>query len=239
MLATSTDEPVVGVLGGMGPEATVELMARVVRRTPARDDIDHIRMLVDNNPKVPSRIAFLLEGGKVDPAPTLAGMARGLQSLGATHLVMPCNTAHAFVDSIRAAVDIPFIDMLDQTIGRLSGEARGEARIGVLGSPALRRIGNVDRRCVGRPLHPVYADEAREGLALSVIRRVKAGDSGSAVQNDYAALKRHLVGRGATALMVCCTEYSVLEGAAAPPPVPIVDTLDVLVEAILALRPAA
>lgn len=97
-------QPVVGVLGGMGPEATVELMQRVIRATPARDDADHVRMIVDNNPKVPSRIAALIERRGDDPAPVIADMARGLEAAGADFLVIACNTAHHYLPTIRAAV---------------------------------------------------------------------------------------------------------------------------------------
>ena len=108
MPATETAaEKVIGIIGGMGPEATVELMRQIIRRTPASDDRDHVRMLVDNNPKVPSRIAFLLDGGTVVPTATLVRMAQGLERSGATVLAMPCNTAHAFAPAIRDAVGIP------------------------------------------------------------------------------------------------------------------------------------
>ncbi len=112
-------QPVVGVVGGMGPEATVELMRRVIRATPARDDADHIHMIVDNNPKVPSRIKALIEGTGEDPGPTLAAMARGLEAAGADFLVIPCNTAHHYLPVIRTAVSIPVLDMIALTLDRL------------------------------------------------------------------------------------------------------------------------
>src|SRR5690625_6011140 len=86
-------EPIVGIIGGMGPEATIELMQRIVSKTPAADDQDHIHMIVDNNPKVPSRIQALLEGTGDNPAPVLMAMARRLEQAGADFLVIPCNTA--------------------------------------------------------------------------------------------------------------------------------------------------
>ncbi|MGY9013879.1 MAG: aspartate/glutamate racemase family protein, partial [Rhodospirillales bacterium] len=93
-------EKTVGVIGGMGPEATVELMSRIIAKTPANDDVDHIHMIVDNDPKIPSRIKALLEGTGEDPGPYIANMARKLQTAGADFLVMPCNTAHLYRDVI-------------------------------------------------------------------------------------------------------------------------------------------
>src|SRR5579872_2815690 len=90
--------PIIGILGGMGPEATVDLMRRVIAATPARSDADHIHMIVDNNPKVPSRIAAIIETTGPDPAPELIRMAQSLERAGADALAMPCNTAHAYAD---------------------------------------------------------------------------------------------------------------------------------------------
>ena len=96
--------PVVGVIGGMGPEATLALMQRVVRSTPATDDADHIHLIIDNNPKVPSRIAALVEGHGKNPAPVLATMAERLEIAGADVLAIPCNTAHTYLDEIRSSL---------------------------------------------------------------------------------------------------------------------------------------
>ena len=107
----------VGILGGMGPEATIDFMNRVIALTPATTDADHIHMLVDNNPHVPSRQAAILNDG-VDPGPTLVKMAQQLEAAGADVLVMPCNTAHAWQDDIVAATAIPFVSIIDETAAR-------------------------------------------------------------------------------------------------------------------------
>lgn len=80
--APSGREKIVGILGGMGPESTVDLMNRVIKATTAKDDIDHIRMLVDNNPKVPSRIRALIEKTGESPLGCLQDMARRLEKWG-------------------------------------------------------------------------------------------------------------------------------------------------------------
>jgi len=106
----------VGVIGGMGPEATVDLMRRVIKATPAHDDSDHIRMIVDNNPTVPSRIKAVIEGIGESPAPILVQMGSKLEAYGADFLVIPCNTAHYYLNDIRSAVSIPVIDMIELTV---------------------------------------------------------------------------------------------------------------------------
>ncbi len=86
-------EKVVGIIGGMGPEATVDLMRRIIANTPALDDIDHIRCIVDNNPKIPSRIKALIEADGESPGPVMAAMGKSLEAYGVDFLAIPCNTA--------------------------------------------------------------------------------------------------------------------------------------------------
>src|SRR5271163_5103637 len=125
----------VGIIGGMGPEATVDLMRRVIAKTPARDDQDHIHLIVESNPKIPSRIAHLIEGSGPDPTPELIRIAVNLQRAGADALAIPCNTAHAYADSIRRAVSIPLLDMVSLTVEKIA--ASGRTRVGLLASTAV------------------------------------------------------------------------------------------------------
>ena len=112
----SAPEKTVGVIGGMGPEATVEFMRRLVAAIPAQDDSDHLHVIADNNPKIPSRIKAILEGGGEDPTPVLVAMARKLEAMGADVLTIPCNTAHYYHPAIAEAVGIPVLDMVGLSV---------------------------------------------------------------------------------------------------------------------------
>ena len=228
-MTARTGEKTVGVIGGMGPEATVDFLRRLVAKTPACDDADHLHVLVDNNPKIPSRIAALIEGTGEDPIPVLCRMARGLEAQGAGFLVMPCNTAHHYLPAIARAVRIPMLDMVQLAIGKLAG---GAGRVGMLASPAVRLVGLYKARMEQAGLEAVFPDAAHEEMLLGVIKAVKAGKLGSDEQQTYETVARHLRLAGAEALLVACTELSVL----APPEtgVPVVDALDVLVDATIA-----
>ncbi len=218
----------VGILGGMGPEATVLLMQRLIAAVPARDDADHIPLIVHQNPAVPSRIKRLIEGQGEDPAPVLAAMARDLAAAGAAALAMPCNTAHAYGAAVRGAVDLPFLDMIEATAQHLSCVApRG--RIGMLASPAVRLVGVFDAAFDARGLVPVFlADDAP---LLAVIKRVKAGENGPATQAEFARLASALAVQS-DHLLIACTELSLLSQAL--PPQGWSDSLDSLVEEIIA-----
>jgi aspartate racemase len=223
-------EKVVGVLGGMGPEATADFLTRIVRATPARDDGDHIRVLIDCNPKVPSRISRLLEGRGEDPLPVLVGMARGLKAQGADFLTIPCNTAHHYLREIAQAVDIVILDMVDLAAAQLAVLQPRPRRIGVLAMPAVRKVGLYAARLAQGGMTAVFPDEPVEQALFSVIRAVKAGSVTEDVRRSYEAVAGALVRGGAEALLIACTELSVL-GSPDHSGLPVVDALDALVAA--------
>ncbi len=222
-------ERVAGILGGMGPEATVDLLRRIIRNTPARDDQDHIRCLVDINPKIPSRIKRLLEGGGEDPGPVLADMARRLEAWGADFLVMACNTAHNYYADVRDAVSVPVLNMIELAIREAARLAPGGVA-GILASPAVRLTGLYGVLCTALGLTPLYAEAQWEQRLLQVIRDVKAGCTGGPVRTAFAEIVAHVRGKGANVLIIACTELGVI-GAQAD--IPLVDAADVLARAVV------
>jgi aspartate racemase len=219
----------VGVLGGMGPQATILLMQKVLDAVAAKDDADHIPLIVDQNPQVPSRILRLIEGEGDDPEPILIDMARRLVAGGADALAMPCNTAHHYAPAIRAAVDVPFLDMVELSVAKSAQLARADGRVGLLASPAVRRIGLFDARLARLGIEALYPED--EAALLATIRQIKATGAGPAAHATLKAASEDLLQRGATVQMIACTEFSLISGALAEGAMGI-DTLDVLVDAI-------
>ncbi|MGM0561251.1 MAG: aspartate/glutamate racemase family protein [Pseudomonadota bacterium] len=221
-----------GLLGGMGPEATVELMRRVVAATPARDDADHIHMLVDNNPQVPSRIAHVIEGTGEDPTPVLIAMAEGLKQSGADFLAMPCNTAHWYLPAVCKAVDLPFLDMIDLSVRYLRNSRLRPQTVALLASPAVRKVGLFDQRLQAAGFTPLHADGEEAEELLKAIRAVKSKGYGETERQGYQAATDALRRRGADAFLIACTELSVID-LPDTAGLPIADTLDLLVAEIL------
>ena len=131
----------IGVLGGMGPEATVALLQRVQGGVLARDDADHVPLLVDLNPQVPSRIKHLIEKTGPNPGPVIADMAERLETAGAEALILPCNTAHHYSGYIIDRVAIPFLSMPQLTCDALAGLVSSGSHVGILASPATNQTG--------------------------------------------------------------------------------------------------
>lgn len=219
----------IGILGGMGPEATILLMTRILRATPAADDSDHVPMLVDNNTQVPSRIRHLIEGTGEDPTPTLIAMARALAAGGAEALAMPCNTAHSYLPAVRDAVATPFLDMTALTAGAVA-ESAGAGPVGILASPAIEMTGVYARAFADRGRAVIYPED-RDAM-LAAIRAVKAGREAEALPALEAAAA-DLGARGAAAGVIACSEFSLL-AARMGGPLPITDSLDILADACVA-----
>ena len=209
-----------GILGGMGPVATVAFMARVQALTPARRDEDHLRMLVDLNPQVPNRHTSPDAAGA-----TLGEMAVRLREAGAQVLAMPCNTAHAHADAIRAA-GLPFIDMIAATVEAVT--ATGATRIGVLATPGGEALYAEALRASG--LEIARLEGADREAFMAAVFAVKAGDDGEGPRGEMRRLAAALVRAGAGAVVAGCTEVPLLL-VADDVRVPLVDSAEVLAAA--------
>ncbi len=219
----------VGILGGMGPQATILLMQKLLDCVPAADDADHIPLIVDQNPQVPSRIRHLIDGDGEDPGPVLADMARRLVAGGALALAMPCNTAHHYADAVISAVSVPFLNMVSLSVAEAARRARAGARIGILASPAVRKVGLFDALLAARNLVAVYPSD--EAALLAAIRRIKAGDLGPQSRQALISASEDVLRQGARVQMIACTEFSLIADAVARESDSF-DTLDILVGAI-------
>ena len=198
-----SDDRLVGVIGGMGPDATIDFMSKVVEYTPAENDQDHVRLLVDQNPRTPSRQSALNRDGD-SPGPVLAHTASRLQQSGADFLVMPCNTAHAWRDEIVAAVTIPFISIIDESVAQAVASADGA--IGLLTTPGCFKAGLYQQAIDTASRELVAQTEAELGETMQLIDRIKAGDKSADVEKGLRAITQQLVERGATAIIAACTE---------------------------------
>ena len=203
-------EKVVGILGGMGPEATVDLMKRIIDLTPAKDDCDHLRSIVDNNPKVPSRMKAIIDGDGEDPGPCMAEMGKRLERWGADFLVIPCNTAHHYYQNVAEAVSIPVVHLVDLVVEKVVSENPGIKKAGVLASTAVLITKLYETRFAARGVAVVYPETAVQDDLLGVIKRVKAGETGESVRKDLSDICVHLVSRGAEVGILGCTELGII-----------------------------
>ncbi len=229
---TPSNEKVVGIIGGMGPEATVDLMQRIIAATPATDDVDHIRVLVDNNPKVPSRIKALIEGDGESPASCMIDMARGLEKQGADFLVIPCNTAHHYYPEVAAAVEIPVLNLIELTSSHAKQIQPDLAQVGLLASSALQMIHLYEPWFEQHDVQVLYPRQQNQQAVMDLIRAVKAKQQTPEQLMAYNRAAEDLQAQGAQCLVVACTELSVI-GDQLRTSLPVYDASELLAQAIV------
>lgn len=220
----------IGVLGGMGPEATILLQQKLIAATPAEDDSDHIPLLIDMNPQVPSRIAHLIEETGEDPGPTLATMAQRLETAGAVALAMPCNTAHFYAPAIVKAVKIPLLNMVDLAADHALAKLAPQGAVGMLASPAVKKTHLFENALQARGLTTCWPDD--DASMLTAIRAIKANGPCQIARDILSAASAELLAKGASLQFVACSEFSLIAESTAPD-ANVVDTLDLLARAII------
>ncbi|MDT0213083.1 amino acid racemase [Rothia sp. ARF10] len=220
------NEPV-GILGGIGPMATVYFMRRVLDLTDASRDQDHVDMLVWNHASIPDRTAYLVGDSPDSPGPVMADDARQLERAGAKFIAVPCNTAQAFQDEVAAAVDIPVIDIVEETLAAARAAVPGLTHVGILATDGTLRAETYHRSARAAGLTPVAPDDVVQKDVMSMIYDgVKAG---MPVERDrFDAAVTHLRDKGAGAVLLACTELSILRTDLAVDDPDVVDSLDAL-----------
>jgi len=221
----------IGVLGGMGPAATIDLLQRIIRLTPALDDVDHIRTLVDNNPQVPSRINYLIKRQGDNPAPVLVSMAESLESMGADLLVMPCNTAHLYAEEIESAVRIRLLNMVELTVERVAHQIQAN-KVGLLASTAVHQTKLYETIFADKGVATVVPDNALQSQLMKLIMSVKAGDLSES--NLLQRIVETMLEEQAECVVIACTELSALVDSL-DVPVPVIDASQCLAEVAVQL----
>lgn len=199
---------VVGILGGMGPDATARLFQLMIVATPAECDQDHLRTLIDSNPKIPDRTAAILGTG-IDPLPRLLESGRTLAGAGADFLVMPCNTAHHWLPELRESLPIPFLDMIEETAAAVANRRPRLRRVGLLATAGTLKSGLYAAALSRRGVDSVQPGNSEQERVMRVIYGIKAGNQ--AVRRDLLAVGRGLLASGAESLILGCTELSLVD----------------------------
>lgn len=201
-----------GVVGGVGPAATVDFMGKVVKNTPAGCDQDHIRMVVEQNPRIPDRTAHLLHG-KTDPSLALLATCRRLQGEGAAAIAIPCNTAHAFVARIQPQLDIPIVNMLAETVAHIRRTHGADTPVGLLATEGTltSRVYHDAADVIGLAL--IVPEPPFQALVTDAIfgeRGVKAGFAAGLCKEQLLGAVAHLAQRGARVVILGCTELPLI-----------------------------
>ena len=203
---------VLGILGGMGPAATVDLFGLITSRTRAERDGDHIRVVIDSNSAIPDRTAAILHGG-ADPLPEMLSALRHLESCGAQCVILPCNTAHFFLPRLREKTDVPILDMLAIAAARCAELFPGK-RAAVLATSGTLATGLYEAALQKAGVEYLLPDEAEQKILMHLIYDVvKASQPVEPERATWRALLDRLREKGAEVFILGCTELPLLSAA--------------------------
>ena len=202
-------EKIIGILGGMGPEATVALFYKIIKLTPAEKDQEHFRIIIDNNPKIPDRTAAILGKGE-DPLPFLQETARNLERAGADFIIIPCNTAHYFLPRIQESVKIPIINMIAETAAEVKQRVPYIKKIGLLATTGVYKTKIYNQFFQKFKIEVIFPDKEDQEKVMKVIYTVKAGDLSNEPKKDILAVSQNLIDKGAEAIIAGCTEIPLI-----------------------------
>lgn len=197
------EEKVVGILGGMGPFATVEFFRQILLYTPAKKEWEHLRILIDNNVKIPSRTRALLYN-EASPVPKMIESINLLASIGADFVAVPCNQAHYFYKEVTPFIEIPWLNMIDITAKAVSILAKSRPLI--LGGYVTVKKRVYDEYIPGAK----YLSEPENGVVIDAIEEIKL-TSGLSVESakrlEDTVSKRE---REIDCVVLACTEFSIV-----------------------------
>ena len=192
-----------GIIGGMGPMATVDLMRKIILSTDAKTDQEHIHILVDNNPQIPDRTAAI-EGRGESPVEKMLQSAKLLEAQGADVLVIACNTAHYFLDEFKDKVHVPIINMIDEAVKHCV--ELGYSEVGLLCTIGTRNTGIYQKACNKFNIKLVVPDDEEiKALQDMIYSGVKANNFNYDTSNVKQVISTMRY-RGAQAFILGCTE---------------------------------
>ena len=219
-------EAKLGVLGGMGPQATQMFYQFVLDRTDAAKDQEHLPAVILSDTGIPDRTAAILSGDTEGMYRRLLEDARLLERCGCTAIAIPCNTSHYFADRLQGEIGVPIIHMLRETAAVLA--AQGKKRPGILATDGTIQSGLYQRECAAAGLEAASPDPDTQKLVMSIIYdEIKQGEKGS--REKFAKIDRAVRSLGCDCAVLACTELSVFSTYHPLPPF-YVDAMMVLAE---------
>ncbi|MGM0666856.1 MAG: aspartate/glutamate racemase family protein [Bacteroidota bacterium] len=200
------NEVILGIFGGMGPEATADLYKQILDISPAGTDQDHIPTIIFSNPRVPDRMESIANGGDLIK-PYLRFSVRKLESAGASFIAIPCNTVHYFYDYMQESVKIPIIHMIRETAGEVADKYPGVKKVGLLATTGTIESGlyNKELESMGfEVLTP--ADSIEINMVMKAVYGIKSKSDPQFNEDLLALAGQNLADRGAELIVLGCTE---------------------------------
>lgn len=196
----------IGVLGGMGPAATVDLFNKFVTFTAANNDQEHIPLIISSIPDIPDRTKALMHDGK-SPLPVMQDYLKRLEYAGAECIIIPCNTAHFWFSELKECCDVDMLSIVETTMNEVV--ASGKKHIGLLATNATLYMGLYQESIEKRGLECIRPDEDSQFNVMESIYKLKSGDIKLAEELITEQAEK-LFQQGAEVIVLGCTEVPVI-----------------------------
>jgi len=222
---------IIGILGGMGPESTADFFLKIIKATPADKDQDHLRIIIDNNPKIPDRTLALLGRGE-SPLKEMIKTISNLEKTGVELIAIPCNTAHYYYDELQESTNVRIIDMISETAKYVRREFPNIKKIGLIATTGTIKVG-IYHKAIKEIEIITLGDNMQEKIMNAIYgeQGIKAGyrENNRSYILDAA---QALVELRTEAIIMGCTEISLVLGQN-DVPVPLIDPLQILAETVV------
>ena len=228
-------EKIIGILGGMGPEATIDFFTKIVKGTKVRKDQDHLRILIDNNPKIPNR-TLAIQGKGPSPLPLLIKSARALEKAGADFIAIPCVTAHHFHGPLQERIGVPILHIVEETVNHVQTRLKRIRTIGLLATSGTLQSGLFQRAFSRSKIELTFPppDVQKDRVMAAVFGKGGIKDLGPSDKSRRLILdaSRELIRQGAQAVIAGCTEVPLVlkDGDLS---VPVIDPVAILAGAAI------
>ncbi len=202
----SDQKIILGIFGGMGPEATADLYHQIVRLTPAETDQEHIPTLIYSLPQVPDRMASIRNQDLTIVPYLVEGVTR-LEDAGASFIVIPCNTVHYFYDYMQDAVSIPIIHMIRETVNEVKQQYPDLKKVGLLATTGTLESRLYENELVKNGYQVIIPDDSVETeMVMKAVFGIKAGSDKQTNEDLLAQAGNHIIKKGAELIVLGCTE---------------------------------
>lgn len=237
---TQSTAPLIGIVGGMGPAAGVQLARHLVELAPAQRDQDHAGFILISCPAaIEDRSDYLLGRTNVNPGVAIAAQVETLASVGATRIGIPCNSAHApeILAPVMATIrnshtELELVHLIENAVSAMSRSVAPSSAVGVLATAGLVQSQTYQRSLLAHGYQPLLPDESGQAAVNEAIRRVKSGEL-KAPASLIDLIISGLAARGAQAVILGCTELPLLLPALADCSVTVFDPLRMLARTLL------
>lgn len=225
----NTKTKLIGILGGMGPEATASFFHKIIKNTPAKKDQDHLRVLIYNNPKIPDRTKAILGKGE-SPLKELINSANLLKNSGVDFLTIPCISSHYYYEHLKNAVNIPILHIVEETLFSIKAKFNQATRIGLLATSGTIHGRLFHKTFEKHGLTIIAPSKRNQEILMDAIygkKGIKAGITSEDLKNKILKVADTLVKSSAEVIIGGCTEIPLVIGNN-DLTVPFIDTLEEL-----------